>query len=56
MKEADVILTPLPQADGAVKNRRAPQNILGAIGQVAASRHTRLLKNLSEHLVANVDT
>ena len=114
MKEADVILTPLPQADGAAKNRPAlllrelppfgdflvcgistqlkqavpafdeiisttdhdfvnsgllagsvirlgflavlpRQKILGSIGQVAASRHARLLKNLSEHLVANID-
>jgi len=113
MKEADIILMPLPQADGMVKNRPAlllrelppfgdflacgistqlrqavpdfdeviaaadgdfvssgllsesvvrlgflavlpRQRILGAIGQVAAARHARLLTKLSRHLVAHL--
>lgn len=113
MKEADIILTPLPQADGILKNRPAlllrelppfgdflacgistqirqaipgfddvissadadfpssglvadsvvrlgflavlpRQRILGAIGEVAAVRHARLLRNLSKHLVADL--
>jgi mRNA interferase MazF len=114
MKEADIILTPLPQADGIVKNRPAVllrelppfgdflacgistqlnqavlefddiisradtdfpssglvadsvirlgflavlprQRILGSIGCIAAERHARLLRNLSEHLLANLE-
>ena len=114
MREADIILTPLPQVDGIVKNRPAlllrelpsfggflvcgistqidqavpgfdevissadpdfgasgllaasvirlgflavlpRQRILGAIGGIAPSRHARLLRNLSRHLVANLD-
>ncbi|OGV65665.1 MAG: transcriptional regulator [Lentisphaerae bacterium RIFOXYC12_FULL_60_16] len=114
MKEGDVILTPLPQADGATKSRPAlllrelppfgdylacgistqlhravpefddiiskddtdftdsgllsssvirlgflavlpNQRIVGTIGQVASDRHTRLLKTLSKHLVANLE-
>ena len=69
MTEADVILTPLPQADSdfpasglvadslirlgflAVLPR---QRILGSIGQIAADRHARLLRNLGKHLVANL--
>ncbi|NQU39646.1 MAG: transcriptional regulator [Lentisphaerae bacterium] len=112
MKEADVVLTPLPQANGSLKNRPAlllrelppfgdylacgistqirqavpgfddviseadpdfpasglvaesvirlgflavlpRQRILGTIGEVATVRHARLLRNLSNHLVAN---
>ena len=114
MKEADIILTPLPQADGILKNRPAlllrelppfgdflacgistqirqavpgfddvisaadadfpssglvaasvmrlgflavlpRQRILGTIGEVAAARHARLLRNLSKHLLANLE-
>jgi mRNA interferase MazF len=114
MKDADVILTPLPQADGKVKNRPAlllrelppfgdflacgvstqiqqavpgfdevvspgdldfeasgllaasvirlgflavlpRQRILGSIGAIDITRHARLLRNLSNHLVANLD-
>ena len=114
MKESDVILTPLPQVDGKIKNRPAlllrelppfgdflacgvstqiqqavpgfdevvssgdldfvasglladsvirlgflavlpRQRILGAIGTIDTSRHARLLRNLSNHLVANLD-
>src|SRR5688572_24119595 len=110
MKEADIILTPVPQADGQVKNRPAlflremppfndalicgistqlqqkvvgfdeiieqqdkdfsssglvadslirlgflaviPRNkIIGSIGSIAATRHKRLLENLSDHLI-----
>ena len=113
MTEADIVLTPLPQADGIVKNRPAlllrqlppfgdflacgistqlhqavpefddvismtdsdfptsglvadsvirlgflavlpRQRILGSIGKIAAERHTRLLRNLGEHLMANL--
>jgi mRNA interferase MazF len=115
MREGDVILTPLPQADGARKPRPAlllrelppfgdylacgistqlhqavPQfdevisrddadfgesgllsssvirlgflavlpsrRIVGAIGHVAPDRHARLLRTLSKHLVANLET
>ncbi len=115
MKEGDIVLTPLPQADGAKKNRPAlllrelppfgdylacgistqlhqavpefdevisktdvdfansgliassvirlrflavlpSQRIVGTIGQVAPDRHAHLLKTLSNHLVASVDT
>ena len=31
------------------------QRILGAIGQIAADRHARLLRTLSKHLVANLE-
>jgi mRNA interferase MazF len=114
MKEADVILASLPQADGGKKNRPAlllrelppfgdflicgistqlhqavpefdevitwqdsdfgssglvsdsvirlgflavlpRRNILGSIGRVAPERHARLLTNLSEHLVGNIE-
>jgi len=114
MNEGDIVLTPLPQADGTVKNRPAlllrelppfgdflacgistqlrqavpefdevitrgdpdfpnsglladsvirlgflavlpRQRILGAIGEIGAARYARLLRNLSKHLVANVD-
>ena len=114
MKEADIILTPLPQADGLLKNRPAlllrelppfgdflacgistqighavpgfddvissadadfpssglvadsvirlgflavlpRQRILGTIGEVAAVRHARLLRNLSKHLMAAME-
>jgi len=114
MKEADIILTPLPQADGGVKNRPAlllrelppfgdflacgistqlchvlpdldeiisegdsdfassgllanslirlgflavlpRERILGTIGAIESSRHSRLLKNLSRHLAANLE-
>jgi mRNA interferase MazF len=114
MNEAEVILTPLPQADGSVKNRPAlllrelppfgdflacgistqiyhavpefdevisygdpdfagsglladsvirlgflavlpRQRILGSIGVIGSARHTRLLINLSKHLVANLE-
>ena len=110
MKEGDIVLTPLPQADGQIKNRPAlflramppfndalvcgistqlqqqvsgfdevvhredgdfassgliadslirlgflavvPQKkIIGGIGAIATSRHQRLLKNLSVHLL-----
>ena len=110
MKEGDIVLTPLPQADGQIKNRPAlflramppfndalvcgistqlqqqvagfdevvhredadfassgliadslirlgflaviPQKkIIGGIGAIATSRHQRLLKNLSGHLL-----
>lgn len=110
MKEGDVILTPVPQADGAIKNRPAiilremppygdllvcgvstqlnqqvkdfdeclspsdgdfaasglrseslirlgflavlPRSgIIGSIGSIAAERHRRLLRRLSEYLV-----
>ncbi|HDL90140.1 MAG TPA: transcriptional regulator [Thermodesulforhabdus norvegica] len=88
MTEADIVLTPLPQADGIVKNRPAlllrqlppfgdsdfptsglvadsvirlgflavlpRQRILGSIGKIAAERHARLLRNLGEHLMANL--
>lgn len=113
MKEADVILTPLPQADGPPKNRpalilREPppfgdflvcgistqvhqavpgfdevvsradagfagsglladsvirlgflavlprKKLLGGIGRVDRSRHARLLRNLSRHLLAEI--
>jgi len=43
MKEGDIILTPMPQADGKVKNR--------SIGSISSERHTRLLHKLSEYLV-----
>ena len=114
MKEADVVLTPLPQADGVVKNRPTlllrelppygdflacgistqlhqavpgfdevianghadfatsgllaesvtrlgflavlPRHrILGSIGQISSERHSRLLRNLSDYLVAKID-
>lgn len=114
MTEADIVLTPLPQADGIVKNRPAlllrqlppfgdflacgistqlhqavpefddvisrtdsdfppsglvadsvirlgflavlpRQRILGSIGKIAAERHARLLRNLSKHLMANLE-
>ena len=114
MKEGDIVLTPLPQADGQMKDRPAvllrelppfgdflacgvstqvrqavhgfdeivsktdsefassglladsvirlgflavllPHRILGAIGRLASARHTRLLRNLSSHLVARID-
>ena len=114
MKEADIILTPLPQADGLVKNRPAlllrelppfgdflacgistqihqavpgfdevvssghldfaasgllgdsvirlgflavlpRRRMLGSIGAIDATRHARLLRSLSNHLVANLD-
>ena len=114
MTEADIVLTPLPQADGIVKNRPAlllrqlppfgdflacgistqlhqavpefddvisrtdsdfptsglvadsvirlgflavlpRQRILGSIGKIAAGRHARLLRNLGEHLMANLE-
>jgi mRNA interferase MazF len=114
MKEGDVILTPLPQADGVAKNRPAlllrelppfgdylacgistqlhqavpefdevvskadadfadsgllassvirlgflavlpSQRIVGAIGHIAPVRHERLLRTLSNHLVANLN-
>ena len=114
MKEADVILTPLPQANGAAKNRPAlllrelppfgdflacgistqihqavpgfdevisrgdpdfatsglladsvirlgflavlPRpRIMGTIGCIATPRHARLLRNLGNHLVADLD-
>jgi mRNA interferase MazF len=35
----------------AVLSRR---NVLGTIGEIGADRHTRLLKNLSAYLVANL--
>ncbi|OPL16010.1 MAG: transcriptional regulator [delta proteobacterium ML8_D] len=113
MTEADIVLTPLPQADGTAKNcpalllRQLPpfgdflacgistqlhhavpefddvisvtdsdfpasglladsvirlgflavlprQKILGSIGKITAERHARLLRNLSEHLMANL--
>ncbi|HBA85089.1 MAG TPA: transcriptional regulator [Verrucomicrobia bacterium] len=113
MKDGDVILTPLPQAGGATKNRPAlllrelppfgdylacgistqlhqavpefddiiakgdadfadsgllssfvirlgflavlpSQRIVGAIGRIAPDRHARLLRTLSNHLVANL--
>jgi mRNA interferase MazF len=31
------------------------RNILGSIGSIAPERHRRLLRTLSEHLVANLD-
>ena len=114
MTEADIVLTPLPQADGIVKNRPAlllrqlppfgdflacgistqlhqavpefddvisrtdsdfptsglvadsvirlgflavlpRQRILGSIGKIAAERHARLLRNLGEYLMANLE-
>jgi len=113
MTEADIVLTPLPQADWIVKNRSAlllrqlppfgdflacgistqlhhavpefddvisvtdsdfsasglvadsvirlgflavlpRQKILGSIGKIADERHARLLRNLGEHLMANL--
>jgi len=113
MNEGDVVLTPVPQANGMVKNRPAlllrelppfgdflacgistqlhqavpgfdeviagsdsdfvtsglradsairlgflvvlPRHrILGAVGQIAPTRHARLLARLSKHLVSNV--
>ena len=110
MKEGDVVLTPVPQADGKIKNRPSlllrtlppyddalvcgistqlqrkvagfdeivqhqdadfsasglivdsvvrlgflavipRKRIIGSIGAIAPSRHLRLLKNLSEHLL-----
>lgn len=113
MKEGDVILTPLPQADGKLKNRPSlvlrelppfgdflvcgistqvrlavsgfdevvsrsdpdfsrsglvadsvirlgflavvsRKRILGSIGQIDPARHSRLLINLSNHLVASL--
>ncbi len=102
MKASDIVLTPVPQADGQVKNRPAllvcgistqlrqevvgfdemivrqdedfvgsglvadslirlgflaviPQNqLMGTIGAIAANRHERLLKNLSDHLLLTI--
>jgi mRNA interferase MazF len=113
MNESDIVLTPLPQADGATKNRPAlllrqmppfgdflacgistqlhqtvrdfdetithddadfpssglladsvirlgflailqRKKIIGSIGTISTTRHTRLLKNLSTHLLENV--
>ncbi|MBW1720113.1 MAG: transcriptional regulator [Deltaproteobacteria bacterium] len=113
MTEADIVLTPPPQADGIVKNRPAlllrqlppfgdflacgistqlhhavpefddvismsdsdfpasglvadsvirlgflavlpSKRILGSIGKIASERHARLLRNLGEHLMANL--
>ena len=31
------------------------QRILGSIGRIAAERHARLLRNLGEHLMANLE-
>lgn len=115
MNEGDVVLTPLPQADGSPKNRPAlilrelppfgdflvcgistqvhqavpgfdevvsrtdadfagsglladsvirlgllavlpRKKLLGAIGRVDRSRHARLLRNLSRHLLAEITT
>lgn len=63
MKERDVVLTPLPQADGKIKNRPAIflremppfQDILVCsvstqLHQIAPERHARLLRRLSRHL------
>lgn len=114
MKESDIVLTPLPQADGQMKNRPAlllremppfgdflvcgvstqlrqalpefdeiisrtdedfadsglladsvirlgflavlpRRRIVGSIGAIASERHARLLRNLSRHLVCNID-
>lgn len=113
MRESDGVLTPLPQADGRVKDRPAlllrelppfrdflacgistqlhqavpefdetvsrtdpdfadsglladslirlgflavlpRERIVGAIGSIAAERHARLLRNLSNHLLGNI--
>jgi len=53
MNEGDVILTPLPQADGRVKNRPG-QSILGSIGAISPERYRRLLHRLSAYLVEKV--
>ena len=71
MTEGDVVLTPLPQADGQVKNRPAVvlrvmpphgdllvcgvSNFLGSIGSIAPERHRRLLQRLSEYLVRDLE-
>ncbi len=32
-----------------------PKNVIGSIGSIAPERHRRLLRNLSNHLTANLD-
>ena len=60
MKPSDVILTPVPQADGRIKIRPARlgflallpiSRIMGNIGSISPNRHNRLLKTLSDYLI-----
>jgi len=46
MNEGEVVLTPLPQADGQVKNRPAI-----VLRTMPPERHRRLVQRLSNHLV-----
>ncbi len=48
MKEGNIVLTPITQTDGQVKNRLA--------GYIAPERHQRLLIALSQHFTRNIVT
>lgn len=57
MREGDVVLTPIPQADGMIKNRPAVlavlprRSVAGSIGKISSERRKRLLQRLSDHLL-----
>lgn len=70
MREGDVVVAEVPQADDQRKKRPAlilreivrpgflivlpRKSVLGSIGSIAPERHRRLLRTLSNHLVANL--
>lgn len=53
MQESKIILTPIPQANGAIKNLTVipNKNVIGAIGNISIERYQRLIENLVNYLI-----